>query len=300
MRIAYQNLQCVGKTSKPSKQEAILKGLRNFYLWYPEVFFFVECGLTLDDDDYEEFGETLFAPNSSCHSSRWGFNYDYCDPHKTGGHKKTEHFAVFMKQDNPAAHHRRSLLSVVDADVKHESERLGVRTHNFGTRQFGVATLTSKDTGKNLLVLLCHPSPTAAVLAVLNMLQFAHKNYIEKSIPFIMLGDFNVKPDERISTRGKDTLKEAEEWAADHQAPPGLLGYLRSCVCRSGSSELFSMKELARFFGMEVKNAGQNTHKNGELDYVIHSHGLTVSQTAVLTNEAGGSDHNAIYFDVTF
>lgn len=304
MRICYQNLQRLGVNSAAAKRTNIIQDLRNFSMWWPDLYCFVEFGISNGDAEFQAFGRDLFAP-SGIGSKRWGFDYDYCDPHKQGilNHQGDETFAVFRA--NKSSQQVNRIANLLQYEVCTRTINPGPQQiiETFGTRQFARMRINNQANTDYFDLLLAHPSPANAGLATTLMMDYIRENYVAQQRKFILVGDFNVKPDDPISTRGKDTLKTLEQGLVNKrsQATPWLVKKFAFWKTVRTVQNAISLREISEYRGFALKNAGADTHENqGEIDFLFHSNSLTVSRPGVLGRTKPCSDHNAIYFDVTW
>ena len=307
VRVLYQNLQRVGQNSPNTKWPIITEDLRNFYVTYPEYCFFVEFGTSNSDEEFKKMGEDIFAP-ARC-SSRWGFTYDYCDPHATGRgkHKGDELFAVF-KADKNSRNRSDRTAGLMQSEIAISTRVTGHDTRrneeqSFGTRHLGVSSINLPATNKDVGVFLIHPSPQNAQIAVYNYLEYINQKYCGQQ--FIVVGDFNVRPTDRIGTAGKKSFQNIDE-AMDEQlrrerhARAGICKMFDCCRSRRGGHSSITMTEMAQYFKLQLKSPWSDTHRTeGVIDYLMHTSGVSVTTPGVLSRTKGGSDHSAIYFDVS-
>ncbi|MBD8879547.1 hypothetical protein IHE49_03525 [Rhodanobacter sp. 7MK24] len=302
MRIAYQNLQRLGNNSDPAKRANIIKDLRNFSVWWPDYYCFVEFGTSNGDQEFRAFGRDLFASTGRL-SKDWGCEYDYCDPHKQGvnNHRGDETFAVF-KADKSAANQIRmqNTLTYLEAFRTIDAGLRQVR-ETFGTRQLARMTIQNAAQNDSFDLLLAHPSPMNASQAMITLLDFINEQYVAQRRKFLLVGDFNYRPDQQMSTVGKESIKSIAKALNSAVGDGGLLAMFNFFSKTRSVMDSVSVREIAKFRKFSVANSGSDTHANmGEIDYVLHSADLQVSKPGVLTRSQPGSDHHALYFDVTW
>lgn len=259
-RIVFMNLQKVGDRSPTGKYRNIIQTLRNFY-FNPDYYAFCEVSTTWDDADLCNFGREIFAPSARCFRAAQ-FRYHVFGPHvpKTNSTEdETEKFGLLKWTASSGPPIQDNMLQLFEPrrPLQHGHDLRSRGADGAKESSVGVRQAALHSHDGNLDIMIYHPSPTSAASAFIS---FVGAVAAWKK-PFIAVGDFNVRPTDCVGSEGKT----AENYARDA--------------------------------GIRLSAPDQPTHKQGIIDYALHSARLNVTVTRLDLKGHPNSDHCPIYVD---
>lgn len=256
-RVVYWNVAKVGKSSAPEKRPKIVEALRNWWMWWPDLYLFSEVSRAWIAD-FTRMGDLAHdVLYSNWHKQPTGCRYHVIDPHVQSKYSSegTTEAAAIVVPNNVAGGQSvfdTTLLTVWNPAIQtnRNPEYLpGVRRPaHYAHGPYGAH------------VFIHHPSPTAHVLSFKAIVKALQQEYAAHQPKAIVAGDFNIEPNDSVGDG-----RTADQYAREH--------------------------------GLVLSAPRSQTHADGTIDFVVHTPNVRVSEVHVLDRDRAASDHYPIYFD---
>jgi hypothetical protein len=289
--LLFWNLQKVNSHANPVKLQQMQTNCRTYFgpgnpCVYPDVCAFTEVSLAHWNTALPDIGRAIYqAPNPQPVGTHYDFRYNGMDPNLPSPYstEKATEFYGYLRLVAGAMNSTATLDNVGIPRLRYEPQYTNPSTNSIetmhGIRKLSVYQFAADPfPHTQTTVFAHHPSPTNALYAFRTLILGMHERGFHTQ-RVIVAGDFNIRPWEEIPDTGRQTATQLAN--------------------ANGFSVVQPAVAPAPGCGCGWIPGVVHTHRDGLIDWALHSNGVVVNACTILPKIDPDSDHHPLFLSFT-